>query len=151
MSLDVFLQVRRPNPEPIRWTIFIREDGENKEITLEEWNRRFPGEEPVLCKVGGDEIETVYWRNITHNLTDMATVANLYAPVWRPEENGITKAKQLIPILQEGLQALKNNPVHFSQFNPANGWGSHEGFVVFIEDYLAACIKNPEADVVVWR
>ncbi len=28
----------------------------------------------------------LYWRNITHNLTTMASTAGLYECLWRPEE-----------------------------------------------------------------
>ena len=50
--------------------------------------------------VDGDE---VYSRNITHNLNKMAEAAGIYTVLWRPDENGITKAHQCIEPLRTGL------------------------------------------------
>lgn len=93
----------------------------------------------------------VYWRNITHNLTGMAQKAGIYKHLWRPEEIGITHAKQLIKPLTRGLTKLRKAPDCFKKFNPDNGWGSYEALVSFVEAYLAACIKNPDAEVRVSR
>jgi hypothetical protein len=89
----------------------------------------------------------VYSRNITHNLNKMATEAGIYEPLWRPEEVGITHAHQLIAPLTEGLMKLKADPEHYEKFNAPNGWGTYEHFVPFVEDYLNACIENPNAEV----
>ena len=64
----------------------------------------------------------VYWRNITHNVGKMAAMAGLYDCCWRPDEHGITKAKQLIVPLAEGLTALLDDPARFKLANPENGW-----------------------------
>lgn len=89
----------------------------------------------------------VYSDNITHNLSKMAQEAGLYDALWRPEENGITHAYQLIPILEEGLAKLRADPQHFEQFNPENGWGNYVGLVTFVRDYLDACKEHPGAQV----
>ena len=89
--------------------------------------------------------------NITHNLTTMAEKAGIYYQLWRPEEVGITRAKQLISHLDQGLRLLKDNPEVFKQYNPENGWGSYEGLVEFVEKYLAACEENPDAVIEVCR
>jgi len=89
----------------------------------------------------------VYEANITHNLNSMAGAAGIYEAIWRPEEIGITKAKQLIEPLRAGLEALRCDPVKFQEFNPKNGWGSYESLVRWVDCYLDACIENPEADV----
>jgi hypothetical protein len=148
MSLDVYLKSPATDGQE-RWTIFIREDGQTKEITLEEWNKRWPGERPTLCHVGGDE--EVYSANITHNLGEMAQAAGIYRILWRPDEIGITKAAELIEPLTEGLARLKADPDHFEQFNAPNGWGLYKHFVPFVEGYLEACKEHPEADVSVCR
>ena len=46
----------------------------------------------------------VFDANITHNLTDMANAAGIYGVVWRPEENGIDCAEQLIAPLTEAIK-----------------------------------------------
>jgi hypothetical protein len=93
----------------------------------------------------------IYSDNITHNLNKMAEEAGLYYFLWRPDEIGISKAKQLIEPLKIGLEALKNNPEYFKTFNPENGWGSYEGLIDFVEKYLEACETHPEADIEVSR
>ena len=147
MSLDVYLNDGDAGPE--RWAIFIREDGQTKELTLEEWNRRFPGRQPVLAKVGGDG--SVYDGNITHNLREMAGVAGLYKPLWRPEEIGIERAEQLIHPLETGLIELRADPDKYTPYNPDNGWGDYAILVRFVEEYLEACKAHPQAAVSVSR
>ena len=93
----------------------------------------------------------VYSQNITHNLTEMADEAGIYQHLWRPEEIGITKAKQLIKPLGLGLRLLKSDPERFKKFNSPNGWGVYEHFVEFVENYLTACKEFPKAKVNVSR
>jgi hypothetical protein len=93
----------------------------------------------------------IYTDNITHNLNKMAMAADIYYPLWRPEEIGITHAHQLIPILEEGLTKLQADPEKYEKFNPANGWGSYVGLKVFVREYLEACRANPDAEVEVSR
>lgn len=97
------------------------------------------------------QLTDVYSANVTHNLADMARAAAIYEACWRPDERGITKAAQLIPLLKDGLRLLKADPEFFRKFNPKNGWGDYDGFVSWVEDYLAACEANPDADVRVSR
>jgi hypothetical protein len=95
--------------------------------------------------------EEVYQSNITHNLGAMARAAGIYHELWRPEEIGITRAKQLIQPLKTGLAKLKKDPDEFKVHNASNGWGLYENFVPWVERYLDACIENPEASVSVSR
>lgn len=90
---------------------------------------------------------TIYSANITHNLTKMADAAGIYMHLWRPDELGITKARELIEPLRAGLARLVANPVHFKQYDSPNGWGLYEHFVPFVRKYLQACEENPDADV----
>lgn len=92
-----------------------------------------------------------YWANITHNLGRMAEAAGIYDCLWNPDEHGITTASQLIGPLTAGLAKLKADPAAYQKYNAANGWGLYEHFVPFVENYLAACEKNPDAIVRVSR
>jgi hypothetical protein len=92
-----------------------------------------------------------YSDNITHNLGGMAEEAGIYKHLWRPEEIGITTAKELIDPLTQGLKLLKANSKHFETFNASNGWGLYEHFVPFVEKYLKACIEYPNAKIEVSR
>lgn len=90
---------------------------------------------------------SVYSANITHNLGPMAEAAGIYMHLWRPEEIGITKARELIEKLTDGLAKLEAYPEKFKAFDAPNGWGRYEHLVSFVRDYLMACKENPDADV----
>ena len=93
----------------------------------------------------------VFSYNITHNLGKMASAVGIYQALWRPEEIGVQQAKQLIPLLTEGLAKLKSDPDEYRKHNASNGWGSYEGLVEFVTSYLEACKEDPEAFVTVSR
>lgn len=153
MSLDVYLTL--PGAGPTTGTapqIYIRDHGQTMAISREEWDRRFPGQEPVMVATDTDREEArVYEANITHNLRLMAVAAGLYHVLWRPEESGYTAANQLIEPLRQGLAVLKAEPERFKAFEAPNGWGTYDQFVPWVERYLAACERYPTAQVSVWR
>lgn len=95
--------------------------------------------------------EEYFSQNITHNLANMAEEAGIYKHCWRPEEIGITKARQLIEPLENAIFAMRANPERFKKHNASNGWGLYEHFLPWLENYLAACKATPEANVSVWR
>jgi len=97
------------------------------------------------------QTDDLYTANITHNLGTMADKANIYYALWRPEEKGWKFAKDIIPILKDGLAELKRRPAYFEKFNSSNGWGLYENFVPFVEKYLEACEEYPEARIEVSR
>jgi len=152
MSLDVYLRQVGGKGENLVATsgIFIRENGQTKEITEEEWNTRHPNKTPVQLSY---EVESdiVYENNITHNLVPMAKEVGVYQALWRPEEMGITKASELTAHLAHGLATLIRNPDKYKKLNPENGWGNYEVFVKFIYSYLGACTLHPDAGVSVSR
>jgi hypothetical protein len=146
MSLDVYLKMK--TTPRVGHRIFICEDGRIKEISRERWDELHPGIEPVSVDSQDD---CVYSGNITHNLGKMAKDAGIYQALWRPEEIHITKAKQLIGPLEDGLSLLLSDPERFKQFNPENGWGSYDILVEFVHEYLDACKRYPDAEVKAWR
>lgn len=93
----------------------------------------------------------VYQANITHNLFRMANEAGIGECLWEPEKIGLTTAKELIPMLREGLKKMKADPERFKEYDAENGWGTYKDFVPWIEKYLAACEAHPEALVKVSR
>ncbi len=153
MSLDVYLNAPKALPgRPGGPRIFVRRNGSTEEISREEWDELYPGREPVvfISDEEGDTCE-VFSANITHNLGEMAKAAGLYEALWRPEENGIEYARDLIVPLATGLDVLVNDPEQFRVLNPPNGWGDYEGLVRFVARYLSACVHDPDATVSVWR
>jgi len=105
----------------------------------------------IMNFAGLPEPETVFDYNITHNLTKMADEAGIYQCIWRPEEIGIEKAKQLIEPLTIGLKKLESDPEYFKKFSAPNGWGKYDNLIKLVKYYLDACKKYPEAKVEVWR
>ena len=93
----------------------------------------------------------VFGANLTHNLTVMAMEAGLYEALWRPEDLKIANAGEMAPLLGFGLEKLKADPERFKKLNPANGWGTYEGLVRVVENYLEACVQNPDAEIKVRR
>jgi hypothetical protein len=148
LSLDVYLQ-QEGESHTYTGLIFVRRDGQTVEMSREEWDREYPGREPVT--IDRTDVNEVYSANITHNLNKMAGEAGIYEALWRPEEIGITKAGQLIEPLEKGLALMESDPGRFKAFNPKNGWGSYDGFVPWVEKYLSACREYPDADVCVSR
>jgi hypothetical protein len=102
----------------------------------------------TLTNADGTEVFT---NNITHNLGKMAGEAGIYECLWRPDENGITHASQIIEPLAAGVALLATQKARFEQFNAPNGWGLWKHFVPWCADYLQACRDNPDALVNVSR
>lgn len=94
-----------------------------------------------------DEASQYYNANITHNLGAMADEAGIYGIVWRPEENGITKAVQLIEPLQKAIEEMEADPPRFEKHNASNGWGLYKHFLPWLRQYLSACKEYPDATV----
>jgi hypothetical protein len=93
----------------------------------------------------------IYWANITHNLNVMAKEAGIYEALWRPEEIGVTHARQLIVPLEQGVVLLATQKARFEKFNAPNGCGLWEHFLPFCCAYLQACRDYPDAKVKVSR
>lgn len=148
MSLDVYLKGDNPFGSVSGPQIFIRENGQSKRISRNEWDRLNPGREPVTVKPRDGYL---YEANITHNLGKMADAAGIYKPLWRPDEIGLRFARDLVAPLTNGLELLRDDPEHFKAFNPPNGWGSYDTLVQFVEEYLLACKAFPSAEIEVSR
>lgn len=106
---------------------------------------------PPACPHCGQRASGGYSANITHNLTKMAREAGIYMCLWRPEEVGITHARQLIEPLRLGIALMKSDRARFEAFNSENGWGTYVSFLPWLERYLAACEMYPDATVEVSR
>lgn len=106
-------------------------------------------ERKCICPCGNEhaieENNVVFESSITHNLVPMAKAIGTYEALWNPGKIEITKARQLIQPLKEGLSLLKGDAEKFIPLNPINGWGSYASLVSFMEDYLAHCTAFPDA------
>lgn len=147
MSLDVSLITKTPITKK-GTGVFVRENGQNRELTIEEVKEKFPN-----AIIEEDEFETkcVFEGNITHNLIEMAVAAGIYEACWKPQEIGATKAGDIISILEKGLEDMKTRPDYFKKFNSENGWGTYEDFISWVETYLDACRQYPNTVIEVSR
>jgi hypothetical protein len=103
---------------------------------------------PCPCCKRQDQL---YHGNITHNLTEMAEEAGIYEIVWRPEENGIHTAVSIILPLQIAIADMRENPAKYKAFDDLDGWGTYVDFFHFLQVYLDACKKHPDAVISVSR
>jgi hypothetical protein len=71
----------------------------------------------------------VYSANITHNLNKMADAVGIYLCLWHPEDLKITKAKELIKPLKDGVLKLKSDPDKYIKYEPPNKWGTYKDFI----------------------
>ena len=100
---------------------------------------------------------SVFGANITHNLGEMASHAQLnngmtlYDVLWRPDENGLKYAKDISELLDLGWNILLAEPEFFKTFNPENGWGDYEGLCNFVYKYRNACWDTPDAKLEISR
>jgi len=110
--------------------------------------------EYLTCECGRKhkiKTEEIYSRRITHNMREMAKEANVYSACWEPEKINAVNARDIIPTLKKGIKNMKARPDHYKQSNPLNGWGSYNLFLSWLEEYLIACEKFPDAIIEVDR
>lgn len=160
MSLDVSLYAQEPEQKVKGTGIFVRENGGNVELTVEQVKEKFPNYE---FDSSPDIVfeDCVFEYNITHNLNKMAMECGLYEAMWRPymlhpdfttevdeykfESSHEMKASDIEQKLSEGLTELENNPEKYKEFNPENGWGTYDGLVQFAKKYLEVVNDYPNA------
>jgi hypothetical protein len=104
-----------------------------------------------ICHSHTGEFDELFDANITHNLNKMAEAAGIYDIIWRPDENNVRSAGEIIERLDAGIADMKARPEHFKQFNPENGWGSYDAFMPWLDKLLAACKEYPNAEIKVSR
>lgn len=147
MSLDVTLISMTPISKK-GTGVFVRENGVNRELTIGEVREKYPD---AVIEETEFESDRVFDANITHNLGKMADEAGIYYACWRPEEIGAKYAKDIIPLLEKGIEDMKARPGHYRQFDSSNGWGVYDDFMPWLDNYLEACRKYPDAVIEVSR
>ena len=88
MSLDIYFYSPGELGSPGSG-IFIREEGQTRQITEAEWDQRHPDREPIRYPRAAREAPPYVWHgNITHNLARMAQAAGVYEALWTPMDMG---------------------------------------------------------------
>ena len=91
---------------------------------------------------------TVTSQNITHNVSPMWVKAGCFDALY--ESNG-KLASWSLPALEAAIIAMKADPDGFRALNPANGWGSYEGALEWLEKWTKNVREKPELKIVVSR
>lgn len=148
MSLDIYFK-SNVTVENYSTGIFIRENGSNRELTIEEARERYPD---ANIELQNNTTEYLFSANITHNMNKMADAVGLYEYLWDlKEKHPDMKPFELLPKLSRGLAKLDENKQDLLQFEPSNGWGSWDALVGFIAEIIQACVMYPYAEIEVSR
>lgn len=86
--------------------------------------------------------------NITHNLTPMWKKAGIYDALYNSEHR---EAKDVLPVLMDGLADMIANPKEYSKLNSPNGWGLYENAVPWLSELIIGFKNNPEGVIEVSR
>ena len=79
--------------------------------------------------------------NITHNLVPMWKKAGIYDALYNSE--GI-EAKEILPILIDGLEDMIKNKKEYEELNSPNGWGLYMNAVPWLIELIKGCKDNPD-------
>ena len=111
------------------------------------------GFEYLLFNKSGDDVEYQEHLGITHNLNKIEDECGkivgkeYYELIWRPDELlGVDNGKVPVSFVLQRLPALIADLIKYEndlvQYLPSNGWGSFEGLIDFLCDYLKDCYKH---------
>jgi hypothetical protein len=100
---------------------------------------------PNSCKHCGKGDDTLEF-NYTYNVSQM------WYEIY-PDDEGMVQldgmtGQEAAPKIQKAIEEMLSKPAKMKKFQPANGWGSYEGFLQFLKDVLEACKECPDG---VWR
>ena len=126
--------------------ILVRKNGQTVEITEEEWDRNYPGVTPYVIQTEPHTM-TVWELNVTHNLVPMARALGVYEAIWCPEDIGCSQAWGILPMLRDAYHTLRADREDYRSYEPGNGWGTVEGMIDVLSDYLRACVQWPHATI----
>lgn len=90
------------------------------------------------------EKETVVNKNITHNLCPMWKEAGVYDALHSSE--GKT-AKEVLPMLEEGLSLMIEDPDRFKILNSRNSWGTYKQALPWLEKIITEFKKYPDGKI----
>lgn len=96
----------------------------------------------VCCHTCGSDLARQ--NNMTSNLAQMWDAAG--CPL---RDFDGRPAYEVLPKLQNALDALHDDPEHFRTMEADNGWGTYEQCITYLTGLLAACARDPFATMAV--
>lgn len=139
MSLDIYLTVPREKSRAEQAIDLLRANGFD-DFADELYARHSEG-----CGH-----QRVFSLCISSRLADIAKSAGIYAYLWNPESFGMSKARDMIDPLYNGIEWLD---IHQDAAYKAakSCWGSPAVLKKILRAYIAACEEYPDADIEVSR
>lgn len=100
------------------------------------------------CPTCNHETEAEHY-NYTYN------VSRMWYAVYPDAKNmvdidGMT-GDEALPKILAAIKYMNANKDDLEAINPANGWGNYDGFLDFLIQVSAACLKNPDLVWSSWR
>jgi len=92
------------------------------------------------------EIEELFSCFVSNGLIDLANMFDLYHPIWEPKSIGKVKACEIEKSLIKGLNSIYIDKKTLSSKSTID---KMDDFILFLENYLYACSKFPEALIIV--
>ena len=80
--------------------------------------------------------------NITHNLVPMWKKAGIYDALYNSED---MEARDILPILIDGLADMVANEEEYEKLNSPNGWGLYENAVPWLIELIQGCKDYPDS------
>jgi len=104
----------------------------------------------------GEDVEQQVCLNITHNLNSVVDELGklvgkpYYEVIWRPDElfglkNGEVPVGLVLKVLPHLIKNLLKFEDHLTEYLPSNGYGTFEGLIRFLCDYLKECYTHQES------
>jgi hypothetical protein len=99
-------------------------------------------------ETGAGESLSTHGANITHNVTPMWREAGIYDALYDSDGK---RAGDIIETLRRGIADMEDRPEVYRAMNPKNGWGNYDGALNWLREWLAECVKHPNALIGVSR
>ena len=104
----------------------------------------------------GEDVEIESHLQITHNLTSVVDELGklvgkpYYEVIWIPDElfglkNGEVPVTSVLKVLPDLIKNLLKFEDRLTEYLPSNGYGTFEGLVSFLCDYLKECYTHQES------
>jgi len=99
-------------------------------------------------RVGEFEKKYMFAANINNFIAaTIAKEAGIFNVLWHPRRNGFQYGRQIIDLLQAGLDHMQKNPEVYYAIDEKHGWGLSSEFLKWVNEYIEACKKYPDCKI----